>query len=132
MAKRFRKVAVKYAEDVVAGRVIIGAEVVAACRRFLDDLGRDDLELRDHEPDMAINIMQTTLVHAQGEDLEGKPLLGRPFILEPWEIFITYNLLGFYYKGTDRRRYPPRSQPAGRSTGPGTGSRLAGGIRSGF
>jgi phage terminase large subunit-like protein len=105
MAKRFRKVAVKYAEDVVAGRVIIGAEVVAACRRFLDDLGRDDLELRDHEPDMAINIMQTTLVHAQGEDLEGRPLLGRPFILEPWEIFITYNLLGFYYKGTDRRRY---------------------------
>ena len=40
MAKRFRKVAVKYAEDVIAGRVIIGKEVVAACRRFLDDLGR--------------------------------------------------------------------------------------------
>ena len=105
MAKRFRKVAVKYAEDVIAGRVIIGKEVVAACRRFLDDLGRDDLELRDHEPDMAINIMQTTLVHAQGEDLDGKPLLGRPFILEPWEIFIVYNLLGFYYKGTDKRRF---------------------------
>jgi phage terminase large subunit-like protein len=105
MAKRFRKVAVKYAEDVIAGRVIIGKEVVAACRRFLDDLGRDDLELRDHEPDLAINIMQTTLVHAQGEDLDGKPLLGRPFILEPWEIFIVYNLLGFYYKGTDKRRF---------------------------
>ena len=105
MAKRFRKVAIQYAEDVVAGRVIIGAEVVAACRRFLDDLGRDDLELRDHEPDLAINIMQTTLVHAQGEDLEGRPLLGRPFILEPWEIFITYNLLGFYYVGTDKRRF---------------------------
>ena len=105
MAKRFRTVAIKYAEDVVAGRVIIGAEVVAACRRFLDDLGRDDLELRDHKPDLAINIMQTTLVHAKGEDLEGRPLLGRPFILEPWEIFIVYNLLGFYYKGTDRQRF---------------------------
>jgi len=105
MAKRFRAVAVKYAEDVVAGRITIGAEVVAACRRFLDDLKRDDIELRDHEPDLAINIMQTTLVHAQGEDIEGRPLLGRPFILEPWEVFITFNLLGFYYKGTDRRRY---------------------------
>ena len=55
MAKRFRKVAVKYAEDVTAGRVVIGAEVVAACQRFLDDLKRDDLELRDHIPDLAIN-----------------------------------------------------------------------------
>ena len=105
MAKRFRAVAVKYAEDVVAGRITIGAEVVAACRRFLDDLKREDIELRDHEPDLAINIMQTTLVHAQGEDIEGRPLLGRPFILEPWEVFITFNLLGFYYKGTEKRRY---------------------------
>lgn len=105
MAKRFRHVAVQYAENVVAGRIIIGAEVVAACRRFLADLERDDLELRNHDPDLAINIIQTTLVHAQGEDLDGRPLLGRPFILEPWEIFVTYNLLGFYYKGTDRRRF---------------------------
>ena len=105
MAKRFRAVAVKYAEDVVAGHITIGAEVVAACRRFLDDLKREDIELRDHEPDLAINIMQTTLVHAQGEDIEGRPLLGRPFILEPWEVFITFNLLGFYYKGTEKRRY---------------------------
>ncbi len=105
MAKRFRQVAIQYAQDVVAGKVIIGAEVVAACQRFLDDLKRDDLELRSHDPDLAINIMQTTLVHAQGEDLTGAPLLGRPFILEPWEIFIVYNLLGFYFKGTDRRRF---------------------------
>ena len=105
MAKRFRQVAIQYAQDVVAGKVIIGAEVVAACQRFLDDLKRDDLELRSHDPDLAINIMQTTLVHAQGEDLNGAPLLGRPFILEPWEIFIVYNLLGFYFKGTDRRRF---------------------------
>ena len=95
----------QYARDVVDGKIVIGAEVVAACRRFLADIERDDLELRDHDPDLAINIMQTTLVHAQGEDLEGRPLLGRPFILEPWEIFIVYNLLGFYYAGTERRRY---------------------------
>ena len=56
MAKRFRKVAVKYAEDVVAGRVIIGAEVVAACRRFLDDLGRDDLEMRTDRGKKLLNL----------------------------------------------------------------------------
>lgn len=105
MIKHFRSVAVKYAEDVVSGNVIAGKEIVAACNRFSDDLKRDDLEMRDHDPDLAINIMQTTLVHAQGEDIEGKPLLGKPFILEPWEIFIVFNLLGFYYKGTSERRF---------------------------
>lgn len=103
--KRFKSIAVQYAKDCVDGKIIIGADVVAACRRFLSDLEREDLELREHFPDLAINIMQTTLVHAQGEDLEGNPLLGKPFLLEPWQIFIVYNLLGFYYKGTQERRY---------------------------
>lgn len=105
MSKRHKKVAVQYAEDVVSGRIVAGAEIVAACQRFLNDLTRDDLELREHEPDMAINIMQGTLVHAQGEDLDGHPLLGAPFVLQPWEVFIVYNLLGFYWRGTDKRRF---------------------------
>ena len=103
--KRYQDIALTYAQKCVSGEIIIGAEVVDACKRYLDDLKREDLELRTHDPDLAINIMETTLVHAQGEDIEGRPLLGRPFILEPWEVFIVYNLLGFYYKGTNNRRY---------------------------
>ena len=95
----------KWAEDCVARKIIVGEEVVLACERYLSDLKRDDIELRSTDPDFAINIIQGTLVHQQGEDLEGKPLLGRPFLLEPWEMFVVYNLLGFYYKGTDERRY---------------------------
>lgn len=105
MAKRFKETAIQYAEDVAAGKVIIGKDVVNACKRFLRDLQRDDLELRTKDPDMAINIMQTMLVHRQGEDLQGNPLQGQPFILQPFQIFITYNLLGFYYKGTNKRRF---------------------------
>lgn len=103
--KRYQDIALDYANKCVSGEIIIGAEVVDACKRYLEDLKREDLELRTHDPDLAINIMETTLVHAQGEDIEGRPLLGRPFILEPWEVFIVYNLLGFYYKGTNNRRY---------------------------
>lgn len=103
--KRYQDIALTYAQKCVSGEIIIGAEVVDACKRYLEDLKREDLELRTHDPDLAINIMETTLVHAQGEDIEGRPLLGRPFILEPWEVFIVYNLLGFYYKGTNNRRY---------------------------
>ena len=104
-AKTYKNVADKYATDVIAGEIVAGKEVVAACKRYLDDLKREDLELRTHDPDMAINIMQGTLVHAQGEDMEGHPLLGKPFILQPWQIFIVYNLLGFWYAGTDERRF---------------------------
>lgn len=104
-AKTYKDIAEKYARDVVGGVIVAGAEIVAACHRYLDDMQRDDLELRTHDPDVAINIIEGTMVHAQGEDLEGNALLGRPFLLEPWQVFIVYNLLGFWYTGTNRRRF---------------------------
>lgn len=98
--------AIQYAKDVVSGKEKrAGAEVVAACERFLADLERDDLELRTKDPNTAIAIMEQTLVHNKGEDMDGNPLLGRPFRLEPFQVFIVYNLLGFFYKGTNNRRF---------------------------
>ena len=117
MANSHKNTALQYAQDVVAGKTIAGAEIVLACQRYLDDLKRPDLELRTKEPDLCINIMQGTLVHAQGEAINGEPLLGKPFILEPWQIFIVYNLLGFYYKGTDERRYKEAWIMLGRKNG---------------
>lgn len=102
--KSFKNVAVEYARGAAGGAIVAGNEVVMAAERFLADMERQDLELRTHDPDLAIHIMQTTLVHAQGEDMDGAPLLGRPFVLQPWQIFIVYNLLGFYYAGTNNRR----------------------------
>lgn len=105
MANKYKKIADDFAKDVVKGKIIVGNEIVSACERYLKDLKRKDIELRTTEPDFAINIIEKTLVHQQGEDLEGRPLQGKPFILQPWQIFVVYNLLGFYYKGTNRRRY---------------------------
>ena len=105
-SKSYKKIVDKYVDDVIKGKEKrAGAEIVAACKRYKKDLGRDDLELRTRDPDIAINIIQQTMVHAQGEDLEGHPLLGRPFLLEPFQMFVVYNLLGFYYKGTNNRRF---------------------------
>ena len=103
--KKYKDVAIRYARECAEGEIPAGRELVQACRRFLDDLDRDDLELRTHDTDLAINIVQTTLVHAQGEDFDGNPLLGKPFLLQPWQIFIIYSLFGFYYRGTNERRY---------------------------
>lgn len=103
--KRYKNIAIKYAKDCISGKVIIGNDVVNACRRFLADLERKDLEFRTKEADAAVSIMEGLFVHSKGEALDGTPLLGKPFLLEPFEIFITYNLLGFYFTGTEERRY---------------------------
>lgn len=102
--QHFKDTAINYARDVVAGKIIAGNNK-RECQRFLDDLERDDLELRTKEPDFVINIIQKVMVHKQGEDMEGHSLRNRPLILQPWQIFIVYNLIGFYYKGTNNRRF---------------------------
>lgn len=104
-AKSYKATAIKYAKDVVAGAILCGAEVVKAAERFLEDLKRDDLTLHTKEPDFVIGIIEKLMVHKQGEDLEGKPLMNTPMILQPWQVFCVYNLIGFYYNGTNERRY---------------------------
>lgn len=106
-----------WAEECAAGKRIVGKEVEAACRRYLNDLRRDDIELRTKDPDFAIGIIEKTLVHQQGETLEGEPLLGKPFLLEPWQKFVVYNLLGFFYRGTAERRYKEAFIEVGRKNG---------------
>ena len=104
-AKSYKDVALQYARAVLKGERKAGKEVVLACARFMKDLQRDDLELRTKDPDLVIGIIERTMVHQQGESLKGEPLLNTPLVLVDWQIFIVYNLVGFYYKGTNERRY---------------------------
>lgn len=105
MAVDYKQIAIEYADNVISGKLIAGRDIVAACQRFQKDLMREDLELRMHDPAMAIGIMEKTLVHKQGEALDGTPLMGRPLKLEPFQVFIVVNLLGWYYTGTNNRRF---------------------------
>lgn len=112
-----KAIAIQYANEVIAGDIVAGEEIVASCERFLNDLEREDLEYRTRDPDVAIAIMEQTLVHAQGEDLEGRPLMGEPFKLQPWQVFIVCNLLGFWYKDTNNRRFKEAFIELGRKNG---------------
>lgn len=103
--KSYKAAALVYARAVTSGEKIAGKEIVQSCERFLKDIERDDMELRSREPDLVISIIEKTMVHKQGETLTGESLLGKPLRLEPWQIFLVYNLLGFYYKNSDERRY---------------------------
>ena len=105
MAKSYKSIAVKYAKDVVSGKIIASKWTIMTCQRFMDDMQRDDLELRVKDPDFVIGIIEGLMVHKQGEDINGKSLVNKPLILQPWQVFIVYNLVGFYFKGTNERRY---------------------------
>ena len=105
MATCYKDIAVEYARKVVKGKRKAGKEVILACARFLKDIKRKDLELRSKEPDLVIGIIEKLMVHKQGEDLDGNSLMNKPLKLQDWQIFIVYNLVGFYIKGTNERRF---------------------------
>ena len=87
-SRKYADRAIRYAKDVVERKIIIGEDVVNSCKRFLSDLKREDLEFRTAMPDAACGIMEGMMVHRKGEALDGTPLLGKPFKLEDWEVFI--------------------------------------------
>jgi phage terminase large subunit-like protein len=95
----------KYVSSVVSGKKIVGKEILQACIRFNKDLKNPKYEFRTKDADFVIGIIQMTLVHQQGEKMDGTPLKGKPLLLSDWQKFIVYNLLGFFYKGTNERRF---------------------------
>lgn len=116
-AKKYLQVAKDYASDVISGKIVASGDVINACKRFEEDLNRPDLVVKNEQPDQAISIMENIFVHKQGEAPDGSPLQGKPLKLEPWQIFIIYNLLGFWYKGTKERKYKEAWIMLGRKNG---------------
>ena len=89
----------KYAKDIVSGKAVANKDRILAAQRFLNDLENPKWEIRTRDADFVIKIIENTYVHIKG------PARGKPFLLEPWEKFICYNLAGFYIAGTDERRF---------------------------
>ena len=88
----------EYCSRVLNGEIIAGETIKLACKRFQNDLKRDDLEFREDKVDRAIKFIGT-LKHYTGKHS------GKPFTLEGWQQFIIANIVGFYWKGTNTRRY---------------------------
>ena len=95
----------EYARSIVEGRKQACPELIQGCRRFLADVENPDYDFAPADAEFVIRIIERTFVHAQGEKLDGTPLRGTPFLLEPFHKFQVYNLLGFYHRGTKNRRF---------------------------
>lgn len=98
-------IVMEYARSIVEERKIACKELKLGCKRFLDDLKNEDYDFNPKDAEFVIGIIEKTFCHAQGEKLDGTPLQGVPFLLEPFHKFIVYNLLGFKIKCTNIRRY---------------------------
>lgn len=98
-------IVMEYARSIVEERKIACKELKLGCQRFLDDLENEAYDFNPKDAEFVIGIIEKTFCHAQGEKLDGTPLQGVPFLLEPFHKFIVYNLIGFKIKGTNIRRY---------------------------
>lgn len=95
----------EYAESIRDGRKIACMELQQAIDRFFRDLDNPNYEIDCKAPEFCIGIIEKTFCHQQGEKLDGTPLRGTPFLLEPFHKFIIYNLVGFRLTGTDIVRF---------------------------
>lgn len=103
---RYFHIAEQYANDIVSGRIVANIERIQGAQRFLDDLANvQAYDIRPRPAEFVIGIIEKTMKHNQGETLSSMPLMGKPLLLEPWQIFIVVNLLCFYKKGTNERRF---------------------------
>jgi phage terminase large subunit-like protein len=93
--------ATAYAVDAVDGRLVIGEEVLWACRRHLRDLEKGEkragLWFDEVAADRALRFFGE-LRFVEGE------LAGRPFVLDPWQEFIVGSIFG-WMRADGFRRY---------------------------
>ena len=110
-------VVMEYANSIVEGRKVACKETIQMCQRFLDDLKNPAYDFKPKDAELVIQIIEKTFIHQKGEDMRGYPLRGKPFLLEPWQKFIIYNLLGFFHKDTELRRFKEAFVMLGRKNG---------------
>lgn len=100
---KYAKEVVAYAQDVASGKIVAGEDRVLCCQRFLGMVKGGVYDVRTHDADFVIGIIEGTFKHRQGQRLDATPLRGEPFLLEPWEKLCVYGMLIFFKKGTIER-----------------------------
>lgn len=96
---------IKYANEIQSGKKKACLELKQGVERFLKDAEDPRYEIDHYAARFCIEIIEKVFKHQQGEAMDGSPLRGEPFLLQPWQKFIIYNLIGFKLKGTNIVRF---------------------------
>ena len=92
-----------YAQGVANGSIRANKRRVKGCVRFLSMVESGKYDIRTKDADFVIGVIERTFHHRQGEALDGTPMRGKPFLLEPWQKLCVYGMLIFYFPGTNER-----------------------------
>lgn len=95
----------KYAKHVLTHREEHCEENILAAERFFRDLENPTFEMDEDMVDFVIHFIENVIVHQQGDDMFAVSIRNKPLLLQPWQHFVVVNLFGFYYKGTNERRF---------------------------
>jgi phage terminase large subunit-like protein len=92
----YSKIYVRYAQDVLTNKINACEAIKLACQRFMDWFDRQDVYFDYEDVDRKIRVV-SRLKHYTGEHN------GKPFIMLPWQQWVTANIFGWKYKSTGRR-----------------------------
>lgn len=95
----------EYAQHVLTHREEHCKENILAAERFFRDLENPAFEMDEDMVDFVIHFIENVIVHQQGDDMFAVSIRNKPLLLQPWQHFVVVNLFGFYYKGTNERRF---------------------------
>ena len=95
----------EYAQHVLTHQEEHCEENILAAERFFRDLENPAFEMDEDMVDFVIHFIENVVVHQQGDDMFAVSIRNKPLILQPWQHFVVVNLFGFYYKGTNERRF---------------------------
>lgn len=84
----------QYAEDILSGRIPSCVYIKKACERYHAFFDR--YEFREDKLNRVVDFIGH-FKHFQGKSK------GKPFVLEPWQVFIIANIFAWYYPGTEKR-----------------------------
>lgn len=95
----------EYAQHVLTYQEEHCEENILAAERFFRDLENPAFEMDEDMVDFVIHFIENVIVHQQGDDMFAVSIRNKPLLLQPWQHFVVVNLFGFYYKGTNERRF---------------------------
>ena len=95
----------EYAQHVLTHQKEHCEENILAAERFFRDLENPAFEMDEDMVDFVIHFIENVIVHQQGDDMFAVSIRNKPLLLQPWQHFVVVNLFGFYYKGTNERRF---------------------------
>ena len=100
---RYAKEVLDYVNGMIDGTIPANEDRILGAKRFLRMVEDPAYDIRTRDADLVISLIEAMFKHRKGEKLDGTPLTGKPFLMEPWQKFIIYGMLIFFFKGTQER-----------------------------